>query len=603
MCGIFGIVGRNGSLNYENIARVSAGLMRHRGPDDEGFWSDGKIALSFRRLAIIDLTSGGHQPMTSKCGRFVLVYNGELYNYVALKAELTRAGCTFLTNSDTEVVLQALIKWRHEALRRFNGMFAFGFWDSHTKTLLLGRDHVGMKPLYYAKTQDFLAFGSQLDQVMLPFGNKLTLDKVGLALFLETGHYSAPRTVFHEIKQLEPGSWVELDSSGDLVHGQHFNIREFYHSNCSNVLSSEQLYVELSEAVQRHLVSDVPVATFLSGGLDSAVVTAITSRLYDKPVSAFTLANPGSILDESERAKNFAQFLKIKHCIIEPKNVEDTVFDFQKAYQEPFGDYSALPSLMVCKGASSEFKVILSGDGSDEFFFGYNRMESMLQASPFYRYPLFFRRIMKKIRPSMPGLLFPSFSQMVFRKQSWAPMQAIKVLGVDEEQLATEFLAGLKPDKNLKPDLVIKLNAIQRYFQLQLQKLDRASMYYSLEARVPFADKQFLRYSVAYTAEDCCNDYFRRRKIPIQQIFHKIFTGVPEATGPKKGFTIDLQSSFSRDLRPLLLDYLGTESLFSSWIDFAYWRKQIESNAMPNTFFTWSLLSLQLWADRYMRNS
>lgn len=601
MCGIFGVLKTGGAITTKDIdlTKEAAQQMYRRGPDDEGYWNNEVVAFSFRRLSIIDLSAAGHQPMISKDGKYTIIFNGELYNYLELKDQLIAKGYHFRSRTDTEVVLNALIEWGPAALSKFNGMFALTFWDAALQSVLIARDHVGMKPLYYALHQNYFVFGSQLNQVMLVFDKtSLTMDRMGLGLFLSIGYYPSPRTVFNEIKQIEPGQWLRINVRGEKESGSHFNLLAFYEENKENMPSQEQLDSTLENSVRRHLMSDVPVATFLSGGLDSGIITGLTQKIIGSDFEAYTLSNPGTAFDETVRARQVANYLKIKHHIVYPDDLFNTIKQFQEAYQEPFGDYSAIPSLMVTAEAKKNVKVMLSGDGSDEFFYGYNRMTSMLKSSAYYYVPLFLRRIIKRLYPHLPAITYSSFEVMVLKRQSFIQESVIRDLGIDEEEMAYEFLNPFNQSR-LNSDVVIKLNTIHRYFQLQLLKLDRASMFNSIEARVPFADKELMRYTIAYTAKEVTRDDYRQRKIPLKKLYSSLYPELPLIDEPKKGFTIDMAKYLQNELKEYYLDLLRTRTLFFDLIDFNSMENSFLKGHNKQPFFNWSLLSLQVWSKKY----
>jgi asparagine synthase (glutamine-hydrolysing) len=601
MCGIFGILKLAGQIDSKDLelCKIASSLMVKRGPDDEGLWNNDTVAFSFRRLSIIDLSPLGHQPMVSSDGKHTLIFNGELYNYLELKRELEQKGRVFISRSDTEVVLNALIEWGTEALKRFNGMFALAFWSEMDYSVIIARDHVGMKPLYYAQTSQFFSFGSQLNQVMIPFnGNNLTIDKMGLGIFLSTGHYPSPRTVYNEIHQLEPGHWIKVDIKGEKKSGQHFNLFNFYLENKELKFSESDLNDQLVASVRRHLISDVPVATFLSGGIDSGIITGIANGEVLEKLTAYTLSNPGTSYDETERATQIATFLKINHKIVTPNNFVFAIDDFYDAYQEPFGDYSAIPAMLVTYEARKNFKVMLSGDGSDEFFFGYNRMASMLKAAPYYRYPFLLRRIYKRIKPSTPAITFASFNEMVFGRQSVIDSQLTREIGISNQELANEFMIPYD-NVDIPADMIIKLNTINKYFQQQLTKLDRASMFNSIEARVPFADKELMKHTISYSANSCVKNEFKTRKVPLQNIYYDMYPFMSKQAGRKMGFTIDMKTYLENDLRERLMDILDTKSIFDSLVDFKGLRSRIDKGEKVSTFTKWFSFSLQTWANRH----
>lgn len=605
MCGIFGMLKVLGEISVQDIeiSKAAASLMYRRGPDDEGFWNNDVSAFSFRRLSIIDLSAAGHQPMLSADGRHTIIFNGELYNYQDLKAQLISKGYHFRSRTDTEVVLNALIEWGPEALSKFNGMFAIAFWDAKSQSVLIARDHVGMKPLYYALHKNYFVFGSQLNQVMLVFDKSaLSMNRMGLAQFLSVGYYPSPHTVFNEIKQLEPGQWLRADTRGKTEAGTHFDLLSFYYENKSRKTTQAELEAVLGQAVQRHLMSDVPIATFLSGGLDSGIITGLTQKFASSNFTAYTLSNPGTEFDEADRARLVADHLKIRHKIVYPENVLETVKLFQEAYQEPFGDYSAIPSLLVTAEARKEVKVMLSGDGSDEFFFGYNRMTAMLQSAWYYNFPWLLRRFYKRVNPGIQAITFRNIDTMILKKQSFTNPKVLQDLGITVDELAEDFVKPFGKAERLDHDMLIKLNTIHRYFQLQLLKLDRASMYNSIEARVPFADKDLLRYTIAYGAQEATRKNYTVRKIPLQGIYDKLYPHMPVHQGPKKGFTIDMAAMLSGDLKEYFVDVLDSQSFFSTEVDFKFQRTEFLEGHSNHPFFNWFLLSLQTWSNRYFKD-
>lgn len=605
MCGLFGLLKVNKSkISKEDYlyAQRATNLMRHRGPDDEGYWSDDTIVLAFRRLSILDLSPAGHQPMVSPCGRFVLVYNGELYNYRELKKDLIALGYRFRSRTDTEVVLNSLIEWGPNAFVRFNGMYALAFYDTTNHELLIARDHVGMKPLYYGQVDNSFVFGSQLDHVAGCFdSSKLHIDQEGLAFFLTIGTYPAPYSVYSEIRQLEAGKWLKIDRSGNIVAGEHFNLSRYYLENAGKKITDDELEEVLFQAVSNHLISDVPVGTFLSGGIDSGLVTYFAAKASDKPFDTFTLANPGHAqFDESERAANVAKELHLPNHRVEVVDWEHCIEQFARAYSEPFSDYSAVATLLVTEKAKERVKVLLSGDGSDEFFFGYNRMTGMLQGGAFYPLPFVIRRVVKKLFPSIPKLTFSSFAEMIFAAHRISNDELLDRMGftINQKDLAQKFLHPFDRE-SLPYDVLIKLNTAYRYFQMQLLKVDRASMYHSVEVRVPFADKNVLRRSIAYRAREATENKYRKRKTPVARIYNKKFRSLQAVQENKKGFSLPMADLLNGKLLPYFLDTLNTTSEFDSHVNFDVIRKLAEeSPSQVPPMFAWAVMSLKLFSNR-----
>ena len=558
MCGIWGIMKRNSMVSANDLvySKLAAQKMHHRGPDDDGYWNNNHFALSFKRLSILDLSSLGNQPMISQCKNYVLVYNGELYNHKDIKVTLKNKGYHFRSTSDSEVVLYALIEWGTNALSRFNGMFALGFINIREESLLIARDHVGMKPLYYCNLNGNFVFGSQLDHIMHYFDPKyLSINIDALYMYMAIGYYFAPNSVFNEIKQLEPGKWLKLDIKGKEQTGVHFDLTEFYLENQNNRYDQIEFEEKLEEAVSSHLMSDVPIGTFLSGGLDSSVITGIVDQKRDNPFDVYTVGDFDKYFDESKRASVIAAKLKqSKHHIIFPNNIPEYIEQFSDAYQEPFGDYSAIPSLMVTAEARKKVKVILSGDGSDELLFGYNRMKPMLTAIPFYDFSYNFRKIIDYMPlTNIPGLLFNNKNELIMGSQSLISSQELSDLGVKTNNIAAQFSSH--NNAILPNDIFIKLNNVKRYLQLQMMKLDRSSMYHSVEARVPFLDKELLKLTIAYRAHEITENKYSVRKTLLNKKFQKLYPNIPLEKGIKKGFVIDIKSQFDNNLRSFLFEF------------------------------------------------
>ena len=294
MCGIWGIMKRNSMVSANDLvySKLAAQKMHHRGPDDDGYWNNNHFALSFKRLSILALSPLGNQPMISQCKNYVLVYNGELYNHRDIRKTLQNKGYHFRSTSDSEVVLYALIEWGTDALSRFNGMFALGFINIREESLLIARDHVGMKPLYYCNLNGNFVFGSQLDHVMHYFDPQyLNIDIDALNMYMAIGYYFAPNSVFKEIKQIEPGEWLKINVNGKKETGMHFDLTEFYLENQNNRYDQIEFEEKLEEAVSSHLMSDVPIGTFLSGGLDSSVITGLVDQKRDNPFDVYTVGD------------------------------------------------------------------------------------------------------------------------------------------------------------------------------------------------------------------------------------------------------------------------------------------------------------------------
>ena len=397
MCGICGSLSFS-SLSDQDTAAIAKlmQLMVRRGPDDRGLWTDQRHSvLGFQRLSILDLSATGHQPMTTPDGRYAIVYNGEVYNFKELREELQQRGIRFRSSGDTEVVLNALALWGKTALDRFNGMFALAFYDRIDKRLLLARDHAGIKPLYYLLTSRGLVFASQYDQIMAhPWAKALEISQDGLALYLRLGYIPAPHALLKDTCMLEPGAWLEVSCEGQVKRGKFFEFPVFQEPDLHGDEAYEAVDAAITRAVRRHLVSDVPIGTFLSGGIDSPLVAAKAKLASNSPLRCFTIGTGGDELDESGDAMAYAREIGVNHLVEQaaPEQALAMLDDVVSSCGEPFADYSVFPTMMIARMARRHVKVILSGDGGDELFWGYpSRFVPVLKHAHEFTYPYWLR--------------------------------------------------------------------------------------------------------------------------------------------------------------------------------------------------------------------
>jgi asparagine synthase (glutamine-hydrolysing) len=421
MCGITGILsitGMEGKRELNETVRRMTQLMVRRGPDDEGFWGDDQCAFGFRRLSILDLSCAGHQPMFTPDGRYVIIFNGEIYNFRELRSILECQGVVLTSTGDTEVVLNALARWGKAALPKFNGMFALAFYDTREKTLLLARDHAGIKPLYYLHGNRGIIFGSQYNQILVhPWSRERSVDAGVLSLYLQFGHIPAPFGLLHGSSMLKAGCWLEVSSNGDLRQGSYFEFPSYTEPDLRGTEAFEAVDAAVTQAVRRQLVSDVPVGTFLSGGIDSPLITAIVAELQNGSAQAFTIGLNGGDGDESTDATAYAHAFGVEHHVRQftPADALAMVDDVVASCSEPFADYSIFPTMLVSRLARERVKVMLSGDGGDELFWGYyGRFADILNSTSDFRMPRWLRvvrRVMSRYlgRGEVPrSTMFPS---------------------------------------------------------------------------------------------------------------------------------------------------------------------------------------------------
>ncbi len=516
MCGIAGLFLRRPAAEEMLSARAAAmaEAIAHRGPDGAGLWTDPRsgLALAHRRLAVIDLSPGGAQPMRSTCGRYVISYNGELYNYRELREELARSGHRVHGDSDTAVLLAALAAWGVEAaLPRLDAMFAFALWDSSERALWLARDHAGIKPLVWAQLGDgTILFGSELGALEAAGLIEGTLDAEAIALFLRHACIPAPRTVLRGVRKLPPGGLVRIGLDGEPAERRWFDVcalaRESVPAPMAPEEAAEAVDAELERCVRRQLVADVPVGAFLSGGIDSSSVTAAMARSAPGTAHAFTIGFDDPRYDESEEAAAIARALGIRHTVLRATVAEAAalVSELPAVYDEPFADASQVPTLLLCRLARGHVTVALSGDGGDELFGGYRRHVFAARHWPRLRaVPLRLRRSLATLLEAVPERTWdtalaplpgrPRRPGETMRKL--AAVLSARDLDDVYARLTTQGGAvapcAEAPEEPLRRFRV--LDAAGYLHDDVLTKVDRASMSVALEVRVPMLSPSLLR--------------------------------------------------------------------------------------------------------------
>ncbi|BAJ64646.1 MULTISPECIES: asparagine synthase (glutamine-hydrolyzing) [Anaerolinea] len=613
MCGIVGEfrIQTRGHYFDLDFKKLTA-MMSHRGPDDEGIWSDGMYCtLGFRRLSILDLSPMGHQPMLSQDGRYVIVINGEVYNFQEIRAQLEHLGIKFRSSGDTEVVLYALAEWGIEALERFNGMFALGFYDNVDKRLLLARDHAGIKPLYVLKNSCGVVFASQYDQILAhPWGRDLAFSQEGLAQYFRMGYIPAPYAIHQNVFMLEPGSWLEVQADGKERCGKYFEFPLYNRPSLFGSKAYEAVEAAIDSAVRRQMISDVPVGSFLSGGIDSPLVTAKMKAISNHSFKAFTIGVPSDSADESNNASQYAKELGVEHFVysVTPDDALKLIDEIILSCSEPFADYSIFPTLLVSKFASREVKVILSGDGGDELFWGYpDRFIPVINSAHLFRYPKWIR--------SLYWHIFKHFSK---NSRLWS-VQYFNSIGEwykgKHTHLSEGWACRIFPDLPEWPknsDLFtyqgfhfdetaqwLRWNEFSGHLTMVLLKVDRASMYNSLEVRVPLLDKEVIETACQVDWRSCLDLRNRIGKIPLRQALSKYVT---MQIIPKKGFTVPMAKWLRGPLRDLLEEKLlrlpGLLGLECDKESLSAYLNMHLTGKFDFSWGIWILLSAALWQEK-----
>lgn len=588
-------------------------LMRRRGPDDAGRWTDERhLVLGFRRLAILDLSPAGHQPMVTPCGRHVLVFNGEVYNFRTLRAELEGLGHRFRSTSDTEVVLASLAQWGEAALPRFNGMFALAWYDRRERRLLLARDPLGIKPLYYLESPDGVVFGSQYDQLIRhPFCTR-RLRPERLGLYLRLGYLPPPYGLFHGTWMLPPGEAVRIAPDRPPVRFSYYSFPTETAELADEAEAGEAALAAVRSAVRRQMVSDVPLGAFLSGGVDSPLVAA-QMRAVNPNVEAFTIGCTDPRFDESEVAEAYADALELRRRVerFRPEECLSLVEEGARAYSEPFADYSSLPSLLLCRTARQSTTVALSGDGGDELFFGYPRFWKISDAAPQFQHSTvrrasayYYSRLTGGKVPR--GVLFPDPGAWQLDGHCFSGLRSHDLQALCPQALAAPADFQLyRYDGPPEPDAVcrwMRQNELWGHLQMVLLKMDRASMHYSLEVRVPLLDQEVIETAARTAPAACIRDGVG--KIPLRRA---LAGSVPPQSIPKRkaGFTVPLGDWLRRELRPMVEELLLRGAAYPEALLNQRTLQRLYDEHLrgaDRTHGLWRLLSLQLWAREHLRH-
>jgi asparagine synthase (glutamine-hydrolysing) len=618
MCGICGIYTTDDTAKHPDFGeavRTMTAMMARRGPDDEGSWadSDGQVRLGFRRLAILDLSSAGHQPMISGDGKSVIVFNGEMYNFVELRRELEARGIQFRSRTDTEVVVEALNYWGIDALDRFNGMFALAWYHRETHELLLARDHAGIKPLYYYVDPKGrgVAFASQYNCLLhIPWGKPDQFRPDVLRLYLQLHHIPPPYALFEDTYQLEAGHYLVVKPDGRQIKCAWWTLPRTSSPDLKTDEAMEALKSTLADAVRRQRIADVPLGVFLSGGIDSPLVTAIAREQTDSSLMAYTIGSPRWEQDETEAAATYAHHLDVDFRLhnMGGADASQMLKDVIGAQYEPFGDFSIFPTLLVSEAARSTLTVALSGDGGDELFWGYERPLSLLRNGGDFRWPYLVRLGLYGmgkygIGPKRSGAIASrSVKDYYFGVNSRINVDRLMNIAPGLGELPADFGLYDYDGYRGKADLASYSRWVEYYGQLQrtLKKVDMASMYHSLEVRVPILDREVLELSLRIDPFDGMRN--GTRKAMLRELLGQYVP--PDAIPkPKRGFSVPLKDWLRGELRPAVEEYLLAGANFpQGMFDHAelasYCQEHLDGRA-DHKWGIWTLLSLQIWFQEH----
>ena len=653
MCGVTGVLDRRAEQSEETLLGVVGRMaepLSHRGPDDHGTWVDPAcgVALGHRRLSVIDLSEAGRQPMVSADGRYVLTYNGEIYNAAGLHRELSALGCRFRGHSDTELLLAAIERWGLErALHAVNGMFAFAVWDRQRRRLHLARDRLGEKPMYYGWAGETFLFGSELKALRAHPGFRPEVDRGALALYFRHNCVPAPYSIYAGVSKLRPGTVVTVDPHEPPVEPlpvAYWSAADAAEAGAARPLDgspaelTDQLEALLADAVRLRMQADVPVGAFLSGGIDSSTVVALMQAASDRRVRTYTIGLDDKGYDESGDAAAVAAHLGTEHTglSVTPADAMDVIPLLPHLYDEPFSDSSQIPTFLVSRLARAEVTVSLSGDGGDELFGGYNRYSwcpsiwrrvgwmpalarsgaaaALRTASP-GTWDRVFRRMAPVLPPRLrvryPGMkieklagVLPSdgLEDMYRRLCSHNPDPLGLVVGAHEPPSLLTDPAGW-PDLADPVARMMYLDLVTYLPDDILVKLDRASMGVSLEARVPMLDHRLVEF--AWRVPMGCKVRDGQGKWLLRQVLYR---HVPRelVDRPKAGFGLpvgDWLRGPLRDWAEGLLDphrvgqegFLDPATVQSIWTGHLGGRRDLADQL-------WDVLMFQSWLETSTRD-
>lgn len=523
MCGIAGWYRRGGRpVSAEAVARQCDRIV-HRGPDDSGILTDGDFGFGMRRLSIIDI-GGGHQPIDSAGGRHAIVFNGEIYNHLDLRAELAARGVTFATHSDTETLLAAYVEWGEEAWLRLEGMYAAAIWDRANRSLTIARDPLGIKPLYLTEQQGGLAFASEIRSLRVLPDHAFDIDERGVHDFFSFGHIQKPRSIFRQIHSLEPGHVLRIGATGEAVTKRFWAPRFAVRTDLSEADWIEETRARVQRTVEQHMLADVTVGAFLSGGVDSSTITAAMARVASGPVKAFTVGFPGTSIDETRAAARIAGHLGAEHIVLplEPVAAGDLLPAVQASFDEPCAATAAVPIWHLSRLAAHHVKVVLCGEGADEIFAGYKRQRTALAAAR-WRPLLAALGPVASLADTLPASRFAYLRQNVRRFRDSAALEnnfqrffagtQISSHATRQRLYEPAFYARQdEPDRLARLDheyfddpQARTLDPLEQFMLADitvhmpgslLNRLDRGSMAHSLEARVPFLSHSFVDWAL-----------------------------------------------------------------------------------------------------------
>jgi len=631
MCGIAGIMELH-PANKEGLGKVCRDMtdsLHHRGPDDSDVWWDDTAIVAFghRRLSILDLSPLGRQPMSSPCGRYVIAYNGEVYNFYKLRVELASLGHSFKGESDTEVILAAISQWGLEpALRRFVGMFAFALWDCHSRTLFLVRDRLGIKPLYYGWAGKTFVFGSELKALCGHPGFEREVDRNALSLFFRHNYVPAPWTIYRSAHKLQPGQVLTLTAGSDKPEmSEYWSALDAWNNGKQDLFvgsmsdAADKLESLLTEAVSMRMVADVPLGALLSGGIDSSVVVALMQKERSRPVKTFSIGFHEQEYNEAQHAKAVADHLGTDHTelYLTANDMLSVIPAMPKYWDEPFSDSSQIPTYCLSHLTREHVTVALSGDGGDELFAGYQRYFWMDKWASLDRIPLAVRRVLASLVKAIPPKLYGMLGAFGYKVQWRLDMLTIDnfrdfyIYFLSHDKNPSQLvIGGEEPSSSMTKsydfqfdDCVNKMTFWDTVAYLPddiLVKTDRASMAASLELRVPILDHRVVEFAASLPM-----DMKVSKGVGKQVLREVLYRHVPRniVDRPKMGFGVPVQEWLQTDLKEWCCDMLDSSRIRQQgYLDVSLVEQMLNRFMKGEVMWSqqlWNILMFQSWLEEW----
>lgn len=627
MCGIVGLISQSGAPIQIEVILTMRDQLTHRGPDDHGIYTDSVVGFGHTRLSILDLSSQGHQPMGSEDGQIWLVYNGEVYNFKELRQELEGLGSRFCSNTDTEVVLRSFQQWGEACVHRFNGMFAFAVWDGRRKRLLLARDRLGVKPLFYYSDQGRFAFASELKSLLRIPNFERELDWEAISDFLSMNYIPPPASPFRRIRSLPPGHLLSVED-------RTITLKKYWDIDYTSDVRSEPEMLsaideEIRKSLRKRLVADVPVGAFLSGGLDSSTVVSLMKEWIPDRLKTFNVSFRELSYDESRYAKNVAEALGTEHFEVpcRPMHLRSHFNDLVWHSDGLAADASNLALYLVSQLASEHVKVVLTGDGADEVFAGYPTYVADRLAAYYRRLPGWFRRgpvpflagllpasdhklsLESKVKRFVEGAQYEPGRAHYYWRIIFNDSQKQRLIAEDmrknimSRDSAEAYLSHFSGNRG-RSDLQRGLYADLKVFLAGsiLPKVDNMSMAHSLEARSPFLDFELVELMAKVPLA------WKLRGFQTKRLLRTLMRDrlPPEITHrPKAGFNLPLQQWFRTELRDFVDEVLSRDAIqslgFLDWRGIENLKQEHFSGKMNHDLRLWGLMNLVRWYHLFVK--